>query len=331
MAVSGTDADDASGNDSTGLNASITSNRQPSNHTKSLIRILSNPLGFQKRYNTILFLLTATPFLLFTLASLPKLSFPTFCGTGTPSNPGTTLPGECYYYLTSPRSEFGIRLHLAAILPAALLAFLQFVPRVRRAFPGFHRWNGYVVAGLAGVGSASAMLVARRAAGGGLETQSACGVLCGMTVGSLGWGVLCVRRGDVGGHRRWMVRFGVYFATPLTTRLIIPFAALIISNATPPYYQPRPCAQVAFQLGRSSTLSFYPECAAFFSGEQPDKYVLVQATLHGGPERLDQVGACLGVVFGMALWLAIWVHGVGAEVYLHFTREDRRGRGSVRL
>jgi hypothetical protein len=96
--------------------------------------------------------------------------------------------------------------------------------------------------------------------------------------------------------------------------------AILITNSSTPYYQPRPCAQIAFQLGPnpSSTLFYYPECASYFSGAEPQKVVLVQATFQGGPERLDQIGACLGAVFGMGLWVALWVQAVGVEVYVSF-------------
>ena len=229
---------------SSSSSSSIPSMAHP-NPFKSLARKLYHPLGFNKGYNFTFctspqtrltksltlnpqsqipnpqspipipiklttpppVLLFAGSMTLFSLLNLPKLAFhTTFCGSG----PGGTLPGECYWYLHHRLSELGIRIHLACILPAGILACMQFLPVVRRRYPRLHRANGYLVTGLAVLGNLSAMVVARHAAGGTLETQAACGVLFVMTSGSLGWGVWCARKGWDRMHREWMLRCWFY-------------------------------------------------------------------------------------------------------------------------
>jgi hypothetical protein len=143
----------------------------------------------------------------FCLARLRSLDFHgAFCG-GTV---GGTLPGECYWYRKKVVYQIGIRLHLIAILPAGILACLQFIPVVRRKWIIFHRLNGYLVVLLALAGTAGALMIARHAVGGTVETQAAVGFLAILTTGSLVLAWYNIKKLQIDQHRAWMLRAWFY-------------------------------------------------------------------------------------------------------------------------
>jgi hypothetical protein len=93
------------------------------------------------------------------------------------------------------------------------------------------------------------------------------------------------------------------------------------------FYAARPCAQLAYIYGNSSspTTDFYPGCEAYFDGSNPTQEAVVQANMNG--EDPNQIGVALGMSFGMACWLALAIHAIGVEVYLQLTpRETERLR-----
>lgn len=76
-------------------------------------------------------------------------------------------------------------------------------------------------------------------------------------------------------------------------------------------------------MGQQRTYSAYPVC---IPGNVDPRNVqaLVVADLNGNEAEL---GAALQVPFGMALWLALAMHAIGVEIYLHLTpRENERLR-----
>lgn len=91
-----------------------------------------------------------------------------------------------------------------------------------------------------------------------------------------------------------------------------------IISATGEYWAVRQCAQVDYTLGENATRADYPDCEAFYSGEDPNKVTLVKASMSGGSAMT--AGAALGVSFGPAIWLAFVLHAIGIEVYVSFSR-----------
>ncbi|KAL1648404.1 hypothetical protein SLS58_002157 [Diplodia intermedia] len=323
--------------------------RPPINRFNAFARRIYNPLGFSKAYNFILFFIFNGALLGFTLARLQYLDFNGIFCSPTPSGGNGAAPGECYYYLRD-RYKVGIIMHLAGILPAAFLATLQFVPAIRHAVILFHRINGYVVILLVLVANAGALMIARHAFGGGLDTQAVIGALAIVTTGSLVLALVNIKRLQIEQHRAWMLRtwfyvralslFHPYLSFPLTfdnvqlgsiiTTRIIQITTATVVSAGRNYFVARPCAQLLFTLAGSERrlLAAFPECAAYVSGGDAGRYALVRADMGaGGPAGPAGVGAALGVGFGMALWLALVVHAVGVEVYLKLTpREHERLR-----
>jgi hypothetical protein len=97
--------------------------------------------------------------------------------------------------------------------------------------------------------------------------------------------------------------------------------ATVIISSQGPYYAVWPCAKIEFTLPHPETLATaYPSCAAYANGSDPQGVSAVKADLGGDTEV--NVGAGLGVSFGMALWLAVVIHAIGVEVYLGLTPKE---------
>ncbi|KAK4149346.1 hypothetical protein C8A00DRAFT_18952 [Chaetomidium leptoderma] len=185
-------------------------------------------------------------------------------------------PLDCYYYTQGSVDRIGIILHLATILPAAFLACLQFVPFIRRTFVLFHRINGYLIIFLSLVSTAGVLMLAKNAVGGWLEVQIGIGVLSIAFLGSLALALYNIKRLQIEQHRAWMLRAWFY----------------------------------------QRTLASYPECEAYFSHQDPNKVVVVPATMDG---NYSNVIAIMNFGFGAAFWLAFTLHAFGVEVYLRLT------------
>lgn len=304
----------------TGRRPPSTESRPP---PRSLIRRVYHALGFTKGYNFGLFVVFAGSLMGFVLARLPLLDVDgVFCSSTTGSSPASSAtrhaaPGECFYYSAVGSLErIGIILHLATVLPASFLACFQFVPAIRRRWPAVHKTNGYAVLLLSALGAASGFVVARRAFGGTLATQTGVGFLGIVFLVSLSLGYANVRRRrQMEQHRAWMLRAWFYAGSIVTARLLV-FPAAYVVSAVGAYYMAEPCAKVASLVagGRDEMLARYPECAAFYSGASPDQHALVTASMTLG--RAESVGAAIDLGFGAAMWLALALHAAGIEIYV---------------
>jgi hypothetical protein len=242
----------------------------------------------------------------FVLARLEFLSYQSiFCGNGTRG----AAPGECYYY-DRDFYKIGMLLHLSTILPAGLLATLQFLPVIRQNAVLFHRLNGYVVLVLVLVSIVGALMIARVAFGGGLDIQAAVGLLAIMTLGSLILAIFNIKRLRIDQHRAWMLRAWFYMGSIITTRIIMIIATVIITKIDD-YYTARPCAQL--QYVSKDAAREYPECQASLNGTNPSQFAVVHANFNGQP---TEIGAALGISFAMAFWLSIAIHAIGIEIYV---------------
>jgi hypothetical protein len=147
----------------------------------------------------------------FCLARFMYLNFDkNFCPS-TPSGDGNgAAPGECYYFLNFDRYKIGILLHLASVLPAGILAVMQFTPYIRHRWIMVHRISGYFAILLYTISLVGALMIARHSFGGGLDVQA--------WIGFVGIGVLVcfvisyinIRRLQIEQHRAWMLRGWFY-------------------------------------------------------------------------------------------------------------------------
>ena len=79
------------------------------------------------------------------------------------------------------------------------------------------------------------------------------------------------------------------------------------------YFTARPCAQIDFIIGQNRTMHSYPACEAFYNGTNTLQQVVIHADMQG---TAAEKAAALGLTFGAAGWLALWIHAVAVEVYV---------------
>ncbi|KAI0132356.1 hypothetical protein BJ170DRAFT_245030 [Xylariales sp. AK1849] len=292
----------------------VQSETPPANAFVARARKVYNPIGFSKGYNFVLWFIFLGALLGFTLARLQYLNiYGVFCGGGSSG----ALPGECFYYLKPGRYQIGIILHLVCILPAALLACLQFIPVLRHKAILVHRVNGYLVILLSLLGTIGAFMIGRHSFGGGIETQALVGLLGIMFLVSLVIAIINIKRLQIEQHRAWMLRAWFYAGAIVTMRIIMILAVTIMSSSGE-YHSAQPCDKINFILkSAEATRSLYPGCSSFLSGENPAQQVLVRASF---PSKDPvQIAAGFNLVFGMAAWLSLALHAIGIELYLHLT------------
>jgi hypothetical protein len=87
--------------------------------------------------------------------------------------------------------------------------------------------------------------------------------------------------------------------------------AVQIMSAMGDWHTIRPCAQIAY-VSEDDARS-YAECAAYFAGSNPDALAIVHVNFSG---TTTEIGASLGVPFGMAVWLGLAIHAIGVEFYV---------------
>lgn len=203
----------------------------------------------------------------------------------------------------------------------------QFIPAIRHRLIIFHRINGYIIILLIFLGNIGALMVARRAFGGYLSTQSGVGVLVILTTTGISLAYYNIKKLQIEQHRAWMLRSMFYLGTIITTRLIMIISALIISKIGS-YYSPMTCGELNFIMtanGAAADLATkYPACVGLNTSSLDHTAVAVHAVFGNNAE---EIGASLRISFGMALWLSIFLHVIGPEIYLALTpREAQRLR-----
>jgi uncharacterized membrane protein len=155
-------------------------------------------LGFSKGYNALLWFHLAGAMFGFCLARTPYLAVDTYFRENA-------APGE-WFYFRQPFYRAGIILHLAAVIPAGILAAVQFTPVLRHKALVLHRINGYVLISLVTLANASGLMVARRSFGGTVETQMFVGLLALATSVSMAVAWTSIKRLQIARHRAWMLR-----------------------------------------------------------------------------------------------------------------------------
>ncbi|EUC45625.1 hypothetical protein COCMIDRAFT_94973 [Bipolaris oryzae ATCC 44560] len=294
--------------------------------SSAFARKVANPLGFTKTYNFWLYFVFGGALLGFSLARLQYLGFSSkFCPAAGPSSTGNSAaPGECYYYLNFNRFKVGILLHLGGVLPAGMIAVMQFTPVIRHRWLTLHRIGGYASLLLYLISLVGALMIIRHAFGGGLDVQSSLGALGFTTLGCFIISYINVKKLQIEQHRAWMLRGWFYAGCIITTRIIMIISAQIIKNSG--YYTVWPCVKIAATIEDDIDLvTSYPACSAFANGSNPDAVSAVAATIGSGDRA--NTGAALNIAFGMAVWVAFALHAIGVEIYLHLTpREAQRLR-----
>ncbi|KAI4091723.1 MAG: hypothetical protein L6R37_007690 [Teloschistes peruensis] len=257
--------------------------------------------------------------------TLAKLSYINIGGSSSSSFASSASPGEWYWYRNGVY-RIGITIHLATILPAGLLMPWQFLPIIRHKLLIVHRINGYIIITLVIISNIGAVMICRRAFGGSLSTQAGVGVLAIISTVSIAMAYYNIKRVQIDQHRAWMLRAMFYLGTIITLRLIMIISALIISKSSN-YYTTMRCGAIREIYDSNGTpqkvQSLYPQCSQ--PGSTDETLVIVQATFAN--LQVEQIAASLRISFGMAMWMALFIHAVGVEIYLGLTpREGNRLR-----
>lgn len=310
-------------------------------------RRLHIPLGFRRSSSALLWFIQSGSLVTFCLARVPYLAIDNFYRTHA-------APGE-WFYFRQPLYRNALAVHLLSVIPAGLLAAVQFVPLLRSKAPWLHRATGYAIVLLVTSANISGLVLARRAFGGTIETRIFVDVLAIATSACMLLSCINIRRGRVAEHRAWMLRCvseifqqrnhaslvyretikltsspllqWSYLGTPLTIRLLVPLLALSISLPNnSPYYMAVSCEQITFtglELGDN------PDAAAVYAAcrENPSGWTAVKANLLN-PSSVTEVMAGLQIGFGAAGMLALIIHAVVVEMYLSRSKSSGVGGAS---
>ena len=117
--------------------------------------------------------------------------------------------------------------HIFASAVALLLGPFQFLKRFRRQRPDLHRWLGrvYLTVGIL-LGGLAGLAMSTFAFGGLLSQTGFAGLaLAWLFTGRQAFAT--IRRGDIAGHRRWMIRNFAVTLAGVTIRLYLPIGTLI--------------------------------------------------------------------------------------------------------
>ncbi|KAL0070571.1 hypothetical protein AAF712_002410 [Marasmius tenuissimus] len=265
---------------------------------------LFQALGFKKGYNFVLWFTFGGAMLGFVLARFMYLHPPTMLRG--------VAPGEAFW-LQSGIYKVAMLAHLGAILPSGFLAVFQFVPAIRYKAIIVHRVAGYIsLLGLF-VGVAFALVLMRRSYGGDISIQSGAVALGAMSLFSATIAWFNIKKLQIDQHRKWMLRTWFYASSIITLRIVMIITARVIS-AIGQHHTVWSCAEVLYTIDNNSTIleEFYPTC---LSGSLEAVHVAVPAVWTIGLN----IGSTLRMSFGPAVWIALVLHAVGVEIYIHLT------------
>lgn len=269
------------------------------------LRKAYNPIGFKKGYNAILAFISLGCLLGFCLAEVQKFSVWGYWAS-------EAAPGEPWAYTANGLLyESSLTIHIVVCIPAGILVTFQFIPIIRYKALLFHRINGYIVILLMLIFSATGMIISKVAFGGDFYTQVFCGIFGVAVILSTTLAYINIKRLQIEQHRAWMMRAWVYSASIITLRLIQIIAANIIGKI-PASFRPIPCEQIDSVGGEAASL--YANCAT-----DPSGWAVVKMDFAG---NVVEIMAALQGTFGGAGILALILHAIGIELYLHLTSAE---------
>lgn len=284
-----------------------------------LLQRLYTWLGFKKAYNGRLFCIFALPFFAFALSQFVQ------CYTIKGIRISQTAPGEMYWFQSGHR-RLGLQIHLAAILPCALLAVLQFIPSIRQKTPTFHRINGHIVLVLLLIAHAGALMIGRHAFGGSVDVLINLAIIVAMTTIGGALAYYNIRRLQIDQHRAWMLRTMFYLGVIVSARPVILIAAFFVSVMRE-YRNVWPCEMIDWtwkSYGGDGYLESYPQCVNQSGASAGFSPVLANILSKSDPA---EIGTSLQIPAGIAFWTCLLLHVVGVEIYLALTpREAARLR-----
>ncbi|KAH4810860.1 hypothetical protein HBI49_089120 [Parastagonospora nodorum] len=273
--------------------------------------------GFSHGYNFPLWVVFAGGMLGFSLSRLPDLDY-----DGHFREKFALVPGY-WYYFGFGHYRYGMLIHLASVLPAGILMVFQFTPVIRHKFITFHRINGYIVLLLCLVSNASAFVIIPHKQGGNRITSHAVEMLmCIITTIGIFMAWWNIRRKQIDQHRAWMIRTMFYMGVTITARLINLAAGKVISRFGN-YWSVWMCDEISFlytNLGMDFPKADYQEC--FLPDGSLDRWKRVAVHAVQNHAKLEQLGSNAVAPFGTMLWICLFLHVVGVELYLRMTPKE---------
>ncbi|KAG9125723.1 hypothetical protein FRC07_006464 [Ceratobasidium sp. 392] len=267
-------------------------------------------LGFKKGYNFILWFIFGGAMLGFALARFMYLHVPTL--------ESSRAPGEGYYMLQGIYKP-ALLVHIGVVLPAGIFAILQFIPQIRYKALIVHRVLGYVTLFLLLLGCVTGFMLGRRTFGGDIAIQTGVVLLGVMVLVSASLAYYNIKQLQIEQHRKWMLRTWFYAGSIITLRLVMIIIAKAVA-AIDQYHTVWSCGELQYALNNSTLLAEqYPACSAGLV----EAFAAVPARWTTGVS----ISSSLRIAFGPAGWIALLVHAVGVEIYIHLTPgEDARLR-----
>ncbi|KAG9094654.1 hypothetical protein FS749_012076 [Ceratobasidium sp. UAMH 11750] len=227
-------------------------------------------------------------------------------------------PGE-YHHFRIPLNKALLWVHLACVLPAGLLATVQFVPRIRARAIGLHRNVGRVANALSIVSTIAGFGMARVSFGGDLSVQSSLYCLGAMTFWSLIKSWTTIRQLQIDEHRMWVIRAWSYQTSVITERLVMVLLIIYVSVVRG-YHHTLTCDEVGYILNNQEMYARdYPQCQPGWTGPRVNS-----VSIEANPGDATGLGmaAAHRFNFGPSMWIAIWIHIIATEYYLFKTKDE---------
>lgn len=211
-------------------------------------------------------------------------------------------------------------MHLAGVLPAGILACLQFTPVIRHKAIIVHRITGYfAITGLV-VGIVGAFMIMDTAVGGEPSLRLWIGLVGVSCILALLLAYINIKCLQIDQHRAWMMRAWGWAASIITLRLILLAAIAACQHYNVIYYKGIACNEIYFMYQHAGlpatenpTPLLYPACG---TNASTNPLQVLVSSKPGGPEN---AAVLIRNVFVMAAWLATPIHVFVVEVYLWLT------------
>jgi len=223
------------------------------------------------------------------------------------------IPGEAFWANREPWKVY-MAIHVIFSFVGVLLLPWQYIPAIQEHHMLLHRINGWAALAILFPATLFGTVVSRKAFGGDIANQAGfyiLGILTGLYALE---GMRTVH--DIPQHRRWMLRFGALVGAVVTERIIILCAKQIITDIGS-YYALWRCDELLYVVGQSQ-LGAYPLCLS--TQEAGGILGHVQVAVHASTREAPINNASARRVnSGMAIWTALIIHMIGAEIYIRVT------------
>ena len=130
-----------------------------------------------------------------------------------------------------PAGNFALVVHIVAAVLITLCGAIQFIPRIRRSAPGFHRWNGRIYISTAFIVSLAGLYMqVFRGTPTSIAQQFGQGLLAVLIMLCAGLALRYALKRDFAAHRRWALRLFVLASGALFIRSSVTLTAMLLAG-----------------------------------------------------------------------------------------------------